>query len=110
MAAYYAEHCYADAVAAAAAMCARDYPRTFVTSGASGPEVSSLTCTSSGTQLTIAAVSPGASASTSVPVSFPTCDPLEHYADLTALWGFGILALIVVYGARFALRPLMADW
>lgn len=100
--------CHADAAAAAAAMCAKDYPRTVMFEGSTYVQ-SCLPL--SGSELQIDAVAPGgAVTSTSLPVSFMECDPFAPFADLVELWGLGISAVVVVWCVRaFVLRQVVGN-
>ncbi|MEO6028467.1 MAG: hypothetical protein ABIR79_16500 [Candidatus Binatia bacterium] len=87
-------------------MCGAEFPRTDLDGGGN---VRVQTCAViDGATLQISASVPAlpASSSTTVPVSFTACDPMQHYievADLTAACTLGLLVIVVT---RMAFWPL----
>lgn len=98
---YFADgQCYATQQAAAQAVCAT-YPITSV----SGTTVYTFSCTSvnsAGTMLNLSRTTNGSSTATatSAYVSFSSCNENEKYTDSTALWGFGVLAVVAVWALK----------
>lgn len=101
MGAAYRSDCYADAAAAAAAICAAEYPKSAV--DASGAVVS-FTCTVA--DPAHLAITSSLSAVTTVPVSFPTCDPAEHYIDGLEMFGLGVLVLLPIFLLKVGVADL----
>ena|SRR6187402_2842400 len=98
MGAVYQSVCYADAATAAAAFCAAGYPRT------DGGDI--RMCSSAAGSVVITT----GSTSTTVPLSFPSCDPGDQYADMTAVFGIACAALALVWGLKTFVLKLVTNW
>ncbi len=106
MGATFSEVCYGDAISAAGAMCAAQYPRT--TTDAAG--VTAWTCSVvDGAHVAIASAG-AASASTTVPVAFAACDPYEHYSDVTVLVGLGMGLCFIALAVKGSVGFLWKDF
>lgn len=106
MGAFFDSTCYADAAAAAAAVCAAKFPQAS-TDSSGNPVV--MTCASTGAAVELTVAGPAASAAYTQSLTFPACDPMEHYADMGAMWGYGLLALATLAALRMAFRPIWSN-
>jgi hypothetical protein len=100
--------CFGTVDEAASQACA-SYPVT----SASGGVVTSWSCSgAAGATLTLVRTdSTGAAPVTStLDVSFPTCDPSAHYSDMLALWGALVAAAALLWALKaFVLRNITAS-
>jgi len=98
--------CVPTAQSAAALQCG-SYPKT----AAEGGVVYTWSCTASdGASLSLnrTASDGSAPAAQTLAVSFPPCDELEHYKDLSALWGLFLMAGAVIWSLKnFVLKLVM---
>ena len=78
MGAQYGQDCYADAAVAAAAQCAGAYPLLRVDGASHVVESCAVAGSPPSLQITSTIAESASSAVVSVPVSYASCDPLEH--------------------------------
>lgn len=107
MAAAYNDTCFSTDAAALAAVCTSKYP--YATADQAGNPLLQ-TCLPSVGAITVTSASSAASSSTTFPVTFPSCDPFEHYADVTLLWSLGLGLAFILLAVRGTFSFLWKDY